>query len=283
MSVGSPIEQIDAVDAFARTLYLRLKSTPSSSNDPALDEVALAVRQLHLALRHLRVEASDQDSALNRPDSAALHARQLETLVEDCGFQLRQLDAALATIDIYGPSRGNDEDASSRASSNARVERLGNLRAKIANEKTSIDMFLDTIQLRSPATQPAGIVDGSHSGLENIKNKVDDIANRLFSRRIADGNSSFTDDEDRLWLEFKSELEKEGFSPQVLRRHKVRSSFSIPMSRASASSARQSMMTGSCWPSHDTVVLHHDQPNRPGRCFGAALAPSTPRQELRVR
>ncbi|KAK0388356.1 hypothetical protein NLU13_4601 [Sarocladium strictum] len=211
MSPGdTTVEHIDAVDAFARNLYLRLKQFPSSNADPPLDDVALAVKQLHLALRHLRVEAADRDSPLNRPDSAAVHARQLESLVEDCGFQLKQLDTALATIDIYEGS-----------SSEARTDRLGNLRAKIANEKTGIDMFLDTIQLRNPADRPAGIVDGSQTGLENIKDKVDAIANSLFAQRARNANgANLTDDEDRLWQEFKSELEKEGFSPQVLRRHK---------------------------------------------------------------
>jgi len=236
MSAGdTTVEHIDAVDAFARNLYLRLKQIPSSTADPPLDDVALAVRQLHLALRHLRVEAADKDSPLNRPDSAAVHARQLESLVEDCGFQLRQLDTALATIDIYEGS-----------SSDARAERLGNLRAKIANEKTSVDMFLDTIQLRNPADRPVGIVDGSQTGLEHIKDKVDAIANRLFAQRDGNANgTNLTDDEDRLWQEFKSELEKEGFSPQVLRRHKVclqpfiNKSFSLPIvTRPSANSAR---------------------------------------------
>jgi hypothetical protein len=212
MSAGdTTVEHIDAVDVFARNLYLRLRQCPSSNSDPPLDDVALAVRQLHLALLHLRAEAADNDSPLNRPDSTALYARQLESLIEDCGFQLRQLDTALATIDIYEGS-----------SSDARADRLGNLRVKIANERTSIDMFLDTIQLGNPADQPAGIVDGSQTGLENIKDKVDAIANRLFSQRAGDANTTgLPNEEDRLWQEFKSELEKEGFSPQVLRRHKV--------------------------------------------------------------
>jgi hypothetical protein len=211
-AADTTVEHIDAVDAFARNLYLRLKQTPTINEDHPLDDVALAVRQIHLALRHLRVEAADKDSPLNRPDSAALYSRQVETLIEDCGFQLTQLDAALATIGIYEGS-----------SSDARAERLGNLRAKIANEKTSIDMFLDTVQLRNPADRPSSIVDGSQSGLENIKDKVDAIASRLFAKRNGSANgANLADDEDRLWLEFKSELEKEGFSPQVLRRHKVR-------------------------------------------------------------
>lgn len=208
---ASTVEHIDAVDAFARNLYLRLKQCSSAGADPPLDDVAIAVRQLHLALRHLRVEAADPDSLLNRAASTSLYVRQLEPLVEDCGFQLRQLETALSTIDIQGGA--------------ARADRLATLRAKLANEKMSVDMFLDTIQLHNPANQPAGIVDGSQLGLENIKDKVDAIAHRLFARRDVNG---LADDEDRLWEEFKQGLEKEGFSPQVLRRHKVSfSSFPI--------------------------------------------------------
>lgn len=210
MGGESTVESIDAVDVFARNLYLRLKQSPNSGNDPPLDDVALAVRQLHLALRHLRVEAADPDSLLNRTAETSLYVRQLAPLVEDCGFQLRQLDTALATIDIYG----DGEDSGNRGS---RADRLANLRAKLANEKTNIDMFLDTIQLHNPAKQPAGIVDGSQLGLENIKDKVDAIAGRLCTKY--DGNGLGEDEESR-WQEFKSELEKEGFSPQVLRRHK---------------------------------------------------------------
>ena len=62
------------------------------------------------------------------------------------------------------------------------------------------------------------IVGQDEVGLDAIQQKVDAIATRLFSRP---SNTSFSAGDDTLWQDFKSELEKEGFSPQVLHKHKV--------------------------------------------------------------
>lgn len=205
MSGGSSVEHIDAVDAYARVLYLRAKQSGTSFVD-----VASAIHQLHLALRHLHVEAADPDSLLNlsRPD-ASVYARQLQPVVEDCDFALKQLATLL---DRYGDGRPADDEEDRRG-------RLAVIRSKLLNEKTNIDMFLDTVQLNNPAQRPDHVVDRNQSGLEGIKDKVDDIASRLFQRRdIGD----LSEDEDSLWQEFEAELEKEGFAPRVLRKHKVR-------------------------------------------------------------
>lgn len=197
------VQHIDAVDAFARTLYLRTKQIPS----PAFDDVALAVRQLHLSLRHLRFEAADKESLLNQPD-APVYARQLQPIVQDCEFALKQLEAVLERHDA----------APDRASIDALSDRIASVRAKIAHEEMSVAMFLDTVQLR-PQHAPAAPLQQDDVSLDTIQQKVDAIATRLFSRP---SNSSFSAGDDTLWQDFKSELEKEGFSPQVLHQHKVR-------------------------------------------------------------
>jgi hypothetical protein len=179
MSGGSSVEQhIDAVDAFARTLYVRTRESPA---------VADAVRQLHIALRHLRVEAADPDSPL----SGGAYTSQIRPLVDDCGATLRQLEHVL------DDGRRGEQMAGS-------VRRL----------RDRIDGFLDAVQLQARAT--TATVDQDQTGLEGIKDKVDDVAKRVFAHR-----DSGLSDQDSLWLEFKTELENEGFSPEVLRRHKV--------------------------------------------------------------
>lgn len=179
MSGGASVEQkIDAVDAFARTLYVRARDSPS---------VADAVRQLHIALRHLRVEAADPDSPL----SGGAYTHHISPLVDDCGAALRQLE------DAIDDGRRADQLAGG-------VRRL----------RERIDGFLDAVQLQVRATTVP--VDQDQTGLEGIKDKVDDVAKRVFSRR-----DSGCGDEDSLWREFKTELENEGFSPEVLRKHKV--------------------------------------------------------------
>lgn len=182
MSGGLSVEQhIDAVDAFARTLFVRARDySPSIAN---------AVQQLHNALRHLRVEAADPDSPL----SGGSYIHQVAPLVDDCGVALRQLEDAL-----HDGRRGEQIAG--------RVRRL----------RERIDGFLDAVQLQSRATIPPAAQD--QSSLEGIKDKVDNVAERVFSRR----DSGFSEDEDSVWREFKTELEKEGFSPEVLKKHKVR-------------------------------------------------------------
>jgi hypothetical protein len=204
---ASTVELIDAVDAFARTLYMRAKASSASFAD-----AALAVRQLHLSLRHLRTEAADADSLLNSAE-ASVYARQLRPLVEDCDFALQQLETI---INKYGD--GNGPGASDEQGPGP--DRIAAARNKLANEKINVDMFLDTVQLHNPATKPAAVVDpaveSSSTGLEDIKDKLDAVAKKVFSRR----DTGFQDGEHILWQEFKTELEKEGFSPEVLRKHK---------------------------------------------------------------
>ncbi|KND90752.1 hypothetical protein TOPH_04539 [Tolypocladium ophioglossoides CBS 100239] len=176
MSGGNTLEHIDAVDAFARTLFLRAKQYPS----PSLSDVASDVRQLHLALRHLRVEAADPDSLLNSGAASSVYARQVQPIVENCDFALKQL---VTVLDKYDACGGREVDGL--------ADRVAPVRRWLTNGTTSIDMFLDTVQLHNPANKPpVNAVQGNEAGLEGIKDK------------------------------FKSELEKEGFSPQVLRQHK---------------------------------------------------------------
>lgn len=98
-----------------------------------------------------------------------------------------------------------------------RDDRLAIMKSKLVGDKTSVEMFLDAVQLHAE-NRPAKVIDGSQEGFEGIKDKIDEIANKLFRNR---SESSFTEDDDDLWREFKEELEMEGFSPQVLRKHKV--------------------------------------------------------------
>ncbi|PNY26267.1 Uncharacterized protein TCAP_03803 [Tolypocladium capitatum] len=204
MSGGSTLEHIDAVDAFARTLFLRAKQYPSSS----LSDVAGAVRQLHLALRHLRVEAADPDSLINSGAASSVYACQVQPIVDDCDLALKQL---VTILDEYDACGGRKVDGL--------ADRVAAVRSRLTNKTTSVDMFLDAVQLHHPAHPPPGnAVQGNEAGLEGIKDKVDNIAARLFTGR--DSTALTDDDDDRRWKAFKSELEKEGFSPQVLRQHK---------------------------------------------------------------
>lgn len=197
--MGDPsVEQhIDAVDAYARTLFLRTRQ------DPDLYALTDAVRQLHVALRHLRVEAADPDSLLAARDT--VYAGQLRPLVDSSSATLGLLEDAL------------DGRVDGREGAVAMLRTAG---SRLRGEKASLDGFLDAVQLQKSKGAARVVVDDVEGGgvaLDRIKDKVDEVAKRVFSRR----DSGFEDDEDRVWKEFKAELEKEGFSSTVLKKHKV--------------------------------------------------------------
>ncbi|KAG6119057.1 hypothetical protein E4U13_008022 [Claviceps humidiphila] len=210
MGPGSTLEHIDAVDAFANTLYVRLRA---SSGSP-FSEVATTVRKLQHALRHLRIEAADPDSLLQNVDNP-IYERQLRPLVQDCEYALRQLEAALERWKARAAGVGTGE-------AEALADRVAAVRARLVREKTSVDMFLDTVRLHNPANNAPEVhaETTSDTSLERIKDKVDRIAEALFPQRHASSSDGTSADEDRMWQEFQSRLEKAGFSSHVLHRHK---------------------------------------------------------------
>lgn len=201
MSGSGSLQHIDAVDAFARTLFLRAQQHPSRP----LSDIALAVRQLHLALRHLRLEAADPDSLLNQAPDSTVYARQVQPIIHNCDFALKQLETVLDRC-----------DASAARQPDHLADRVAAVRSRLESEKLALDMLLDTVQLHSPANPTSN--HANQAGLDHVKDKLDDIAAKLFAYRDP---GATVGDEDRLWQDFKSELEKEGFSPEVLHQHKV--------------------------------------------------------------
>ncbi|KAK4097481.1 hypothetical protein N658DRAFT_561744 [Parathielavia hyrcaniae] len=203
---------IESVDAFARQLYRHTRDAGTEFVD-----LAIAVRNLRTALQHLGSEAHDQDSPLHQRDSGdSVYARQLTSLVEDSDFALKQAGTTLAR---YGPSDSDLEAGVARRDSDLaeRARRIDLIRGDIISQTLKIDIFLDTIQLHNPAkTQRVLDNNMDDQQMDAIKNKVDAVARRLYWER----KDQVEMDEDELWRSFKSELEREGFSPEVLRKNK---------------------------------------------------------------
>lgn len=224
---STSISYISAVAAAARNLYRRAKIS-----GPDFAEIATAVRPLHSVLKHLRAEAEDADSLLNSDGyESSVYARQLTPIVEDTDFTLKQLDTILEKYGSY-PSDGESPDSARRGRANTSAKRMEDrerdmvalIRTKLANQKTNIDIFLDTVQLHNPTRQhkPVDLEHADGQQMDKIKDKVDVVAARLFQRRaraLASGDAA-QESEDQMWQEFWAELVKEGFSSDVLRKHK---------------------------------------------------------------
>lgn len=225
---STSISYISSVAATARNLYRRAKTS-----GPEFADIATGVRPLHSVLKHLRAEAEDPDSLLNSDGyESSVYARQLTPIVEDTDFTLKQLDTILEKYGSY-PSDSENPDNGRRERANSSAKRMEDrerdmvalIRTKLANQKTNIDIFLDTVQLHNPTRQhkPVDLEHADDQQMNKIKDKVDVVAARLFQRRArarASGDAA-QESEDQMWQEFWAELVKEGFSSDVLRKHKV--------------------------------------------------------------
>lgn len=228
-SATSPTaSSIGSLDVFARQLYRRARTAGCDFAD-----IATVVRGLHTVLKHLRVEAEDPDSLLNTSPTGdnrnSLYARQLAPILEDCDFTLKQLETVLQKYG-GGDDSADDSDTSptdgGRTRNGRRTKEVEErekdmtalIRTKLANQKTNIDIFLDTVQLHNPVKARGALHNADEEQLDAIKDQVDEIATRLFHRRGAVGG----EDDEQLWQQFSTELERAGFSSEVLRNNKVR-------------------------------------------------------------
>lgn len=224
---STDVAAISDLAATARNLFRRAKIS-----GPDFAAVAAVVRSLHTVIKHLRAEAEDPDSLLNSTQQqSSVYARQLTPIVEDTDFTLKQLDTILEKYGSYPSDHSNDDSESKwkDKSSNGRIEdrerdMLQLIRTKLANQKTHIDIFLDTVQLHNPANRPMMKLENTDDKQQNsIKDKVDIVAKRLFERRArARASGDVVEESDnQMWQQFWTELVKEGFSSDVLRKHKV--------------------------------------------------------------
>ena len=213
-----PEPNTKSVDDFALRIYRR-----AYGSGPAFATVAAAVRGLKKSLGHLHAEAEDPDSVLNQPGFAAQQgrsaafARQLTSLVEDSDLVLTQAETILKK---YSDDDGNGVGPKGRRSDVELQERDGRievLQKEVTSQKIKIDMFLDTVQLHTPSKNQQVLENTDDGELDRIKDKVDAVASRLFRNK----RSPIEGPQDDMWQEFKEELEKEGFSKDVLRQNKV--------------------------------------------------------------
>ncbi|OBT66848.1 hypothetical protein VE03_04012 [Pseudogymnoascus sp. 23342-1-I1] len=215
MTFGSNPADIIIVLDFTRRLYRQCKN----AND-AYFEIGREIRALHTVLRHLKYEVQAPESILNR--DRALYARDLAPLIADCRFTLEDLEDLLRK---YGDIRNDDRSGSATGRlwnqikfGSIEMDQLGSVRVKLINHKTNITALLDTIQLRE-SSRVATTLDNHGGQLDIILDKVDNIASRM-GQRAASLMTTYENDDKEVWKSFRRELVQEGFSSDVLTRHK---------------------------------------------------------------
>jgi hypothetical protein len=214
MTFGSNPADIIIVLEFAQRLYRQCKN-----GGDAYFEIGREIGALHTVLRHLKYEVQAPESILNR--DRALYARDLAPLIADCRYTLEDLEEL---VQKYGGLRSDERSSSGRLWNQIKfgsveMDQLGSVRVKLINHKTNITALLDTIQLRE-SSRVAATLDNHGGQLDIILDKVDNIASRM-GQRAASLMTTYDDDDKEVWKSFRRELVAEGFSSDVLTRHKV--------------------------------------------------------------
>ena len=201
-----PVAQTSKVFAAVKTLLLaRTLLRRVGEHNRGFEAIAAILQDLIKTLKHLLVEVESLDSLLYYPlQISRAYARQLTAVVEDCDFTLDQLESIL---DDYESFDYKDLPHST----------LPLIHTRLSNQKTNIDIWLDTVQLHKPATSQMSISLTDNQQLDRIKDKVDAIALLLVHQLDADQ----VDTEEALWQQFCNKLVETGFSAEVLQHNKV--------------------------------------------------------------
>jgi hypothetical protein len=172
----------------------------------------------------LKYELEAPESPLNR--DRAVWGRQLAPIVRDCDSSLHQLDEILQKYGRLASDSGTSPVSPRvvwdkfKFGSNE-MDQLGSLRVKLISHKSSLTLFLDTIQLHQTG-KITTTLSGHGEQLDIILDKVDAIAAKMSNQKSGSGSvmTSYDNDDKEVWKDFRRELVAEGFSSSVLQQHK---------------------------------------------------------------
>lgn len=196
---------VESVHAYARQLLRDVKRVNHDAADDApLKWMEEDLKGLHQALKYLHVESQDQDSVLKDTSRDNIYAKRLASAVEDSDEALREVDDILRQ---YGDGRDGVND---------RLQLRLNL-LDLESPTRKIAKLLDAVQVHNPENAQEVLDHTDGKQLDMIKDKLERVATRMFQNRA----SPTTEMREDTWQTFKEELEKEGFSPEILRKNKV--------------------------------------------------------------
>jgi hypothetical protein len=194
-NINSSVGDIAIVLSLARQLYRNCKSAGGE-----YIEISREVRGLHTVLRHLKYEVESPDSILNRPSSP--YAADLAPIIGNCDATLRQLDSLIQKYCTINDSDGGVGRLWERFRfGTVEMDKLGEVRMKLMGHKSTITMFLDTVQLRESG-RLAGVVEGQGGDLRRLLAKVDGIARRM-GQQAGSTMTAYEDDDHEVWKSFR--------------------------------------------------------------------------------
>jgi hypothetical protein len=190
----------------------------------AHDELTSEVTSLHIVLRRLEIEVSKPNSILTRSDDNTDRKGELAQLSEDSRRVLRTLDGILRKYNALSEEKRSVTKLWKRVQfGNGEMLDLAELRLKITTSTLALTLFLNLLSIGSQG-KVESYMESQGDELREMRRSLNWITASMQAKAPKAGEGSilttYAGDDKAIWKDFRRELIKEGFSSEVLQRHK---------------------------------------------------------------
>lgn len=183
------------------------------------DELTREVTSLHAVLSRLQKTAQQPDSLLNKSDEAT--KTEIESTVEDCGKVLEVLAKILDKYNSLSEETKAVRKLWTRVRfGNGEMMDLGDLRSKVGTYTSLITLQVNLIALGSQG-RVEDHLSRHGSRLKAMQQSINFITASLSTGREASILTIYSGDDKLVWRELRRELVAEGFSSNVISKHKT--------------------------------------------------------------
>jgi hypothetical protein len=187
----------------------------------ARDSFPREVGSLHIVLQRLEVEVSKPDSLLNRSEDNRI--TELAILARDCRRVLRVLSQILEKYNALSEEKRSVTKLWKQVRfGNGEIQDLGKIRTGLATYTQVITLFLNLLWVGSQGKVERYMNSQGRELLE-MKQSLHWVTASMQATNPDEKSilTTHTEDDKSVWKAFRRELIKQGFSSQVLSRHKV--------------------------------------------------------------
>lgn len=190
----------------------------------AHDELTSEVTSLHIVLRRLEVEVSKPNSILSRSDDGGDRREELAQLSGDCKRVLRVLDGILAKYNALSEEKRSVTRLWKKVQfGNGEMLDLAELRLKMTTSTSALTLFLNLLSIGSQG-KVESYMESQGDELKEMRRSLNWITAEMQAKAPKAGEGSilttYAGDDKAIWKDFRRELIKDGFSSEVLERHK---------------------------------------------------------------
>ncbi|TVY56325.1 hypothetical protein LSUE1_G010039 [Lachnellula suecica] len=186
----------------------------------AHDDLAREVSSLHIVLQRVQSEVSKPDSLLNNAEDN--RRRELERLARHCERVLRVLEQILDKYNALSQEKRSVTKLWQKVRfGNGEMLDLGKIRTELATHTQALNMFLNLLSIGSQG-KVEKYMDSHGEELREIKHSLHWVtastqANSHEEKSIL---TTYGEDDKAIWKAFRRELIDEGFSCQILDKHR---------------------------------------------------------------